>query len=225
MKGILNQWKIYINWINYNIFLKKNLNNVIVKSNKLEKELKDKIEDYESFSKKKSEYLGVIKYLNNPNKSLKLYFEGVNVSNLNLFQKLKRKIFNYDGYVFYLNKSDDLKIFKVKNLKFLYDLKNKKETYNLNDKFGTYKGKPFFLIKYPFTISLNCEGEELFYDCEAYNNYVNSATKINLTNLGSNFNLMEFISKNIIYIVLGIALILLFTTPQGQEFLKGILPK
>lgn len=215
---IIEQWKRYTQWIHYNIVLKKKFKN-------LEKEIKEKENKVKELTGDKRAYIGAIRNLKNPEKSLKLYLYSKQIMKKNFLHNLIEKIFKFDGYIFHYNKGNDLNIYKVKNLGFLKNIKNK-ELYNLHEKEGTFKGKPFYVVKYPYAISLNVkESGELFYDTEAYYNYVNRATKINLTNLGEKFNLAQFVKQNFMLILIAIGLVLLFTTPEGKEFLQGILPK
>lgn len=221
MKNLIYQWKNYFNWIHYKLFLKK-------KIEKLEKEtknqtlklstllkIKNKIKDLEE------ETISYIDNSNNPDKSLKLNLISKEIYKMNIFRKIWYWIFKFDGFIFYLNKADDIKIYKVRNLGYLY--KKSKELYNIHKKAGTHKGKPAFIVKYPYTISLTPIGKFLYYDAEAYNNYVNVATKGNLTNIGNKFDFGSFLKSNFVYIIIGIALIFLFVTPEGKEFLQGLI--
>ena len=142
---------------------------------------------------------------------------------VNWFKRFLNRVFKFDGYILYINKANELKLFKVKNFKQIYNL-NDLETYGLNDAIGTFNGKPIFMVKYPNPITLDIKGTSLSYDAMIFYNMVNKVTKQNLTNWGSNLGLGDFIKKYFIYIIIAIGLILLFTTPQGQEFLSKIIP-
>ena len=138
-------------------------------------------------------------------------------------KKLLNKLFKNEGYILYINKANELKFYSVRNFKYIYNIDT--ESYGLNKVIGTYNGKPIFLVKYPYAISLDLGLNNLAYDSPTFYNYVNKVTKQNLTNFGSSVGLGEWIKKNFLLIIIGIALILLFTTPQGKQFLAGILPK
>ncbi len=231
--GILQQWKLLFQWVHYKIFIQKKFNNLIKEVKIKEKEidkitkssekiLKEKIEDYNNIGKLSKEFIATLKHINNPRKSLKVYLISKEHNKDNKFKRFFRKLFKFDGYIFYMNKAEDWKIYKVKNLNFLHQLK-RRELYNLHLKEGTYNGKPCYVVKYPLCISLNVDGEQLYYDAESYNNYVNTATKINLTNLNKSMNIGEFLKKNFIIILIIIAVSIFLLTPQGQEILSDLL--
>lgn len=219
--------KNYLAWIRYKLILKKRHDRVIKESKDLKTKVDLKLQELKDLKDLELKTIGYIDHLKDPNKSLELKLYSKQIYKMNWFKEIIFKIFKFDGYIIYLNKADDIKIYKVKDLRFLHKIKNR-ELYGLKKKIGTLNGKPAFLVKYPYTISLelkNKNAPELFYDPESFNNYVDKATKINLTNLGNNFNLMEFIKQNFILILIAVALIFLFFTPEGKQFLGGLLPK
>jgi hypothetical protein len=98
----------------------------------------------------------------------------------------------------------------------------KREFYALHKKVGTYNHKPLFIAIYPHCITLEPHGDKLFWDSESLYNYVNIATKGNLTRIREQFDLMTFLKKNFpILIGIGIVIILLIT-PEGQQFIKDL---
>lgn len=141
----------------------------------------------------------------------------------NILSRLFKK---HDGYIIYINKVNKVKILKVYNFKTMYDLN--KEKYILDQFFITYNNKPAFLLKYPVPISLEIDGDlnELTYNAESFYNYVNQVTMVNLTNFNTNNGIGDLISKNIVYILIGIALILALTVPDIRvvlvEFINNI---
>jgi hypothetical protein len=218
IENIKNQWVNYLNKIHYNKFLK-------LKEEKLMNELinkTDKIEELQNIKKildvTEHEHIFNITGFNKENKEVFLF--NSKYIKKNFFEKLG--IFKFDGYVLYINKAEELHIYKIKNLKFLYSLFHEKEKYVLNRKIGTFQGKPFLLIKYPIPISLdiNIKNENLFYDAKSFYNYMDYATKGNLTDIdSSNNNFFGFVSKNIwvILIILIIGAILL--VPELREYI------
>lgn len=223
VKFYLFRLRLLRDWINYKIGLNKEIRTVLkeVKLRQDQKALIDKeilqLKEYNENN---------IAFINNEkdvNKSLKINLLAKEVK-LNWFQWLVNRVFKFDGYIAYINQADDFKIFKVVNFKGFYDILDR-ESYALNKKIATYNGKPLMLVKSPVPISLEVDGSKLIYDAPFFYNYVNKITKTNLTNWGNDGSFMDFIRKNIILIIIGIALILLFTTPQGKEILAGIMPK
>jgi len=156
-----------------------------------------------------------------------IYLENIKESSSilkKLFERMMIRLFKrFDGYMLYFNKAKNLEIHKVKNLSILWK-KGKKEMYNVHNRIGFYKNKPAFLSVYPYAMTLEPNGDELFYDAESYYNYVNIATKANLTKMGkSDFNLLEMIRANLILIILIIFIFFIIFTPAGKEFIAGII--
>jgi len=223
IKTIKEQWNIYVKKIHYNIFLKKQnikLNTEINKNVLKNKTLKKYINEINKIEKT---FLCKIDNLLDKNNSKSIVLFGKMITH-KWYEKIFEKIFKFDGWIFYGNKANDFKLIKIKNLKMLLKLTNKKEAYNLIDKVGTYKGKPIFLIKYPYSVSLNISDEgNLYYDAESYYSYVDYATKGNLLKVGEEGGIKEFFKKNIIIIVIIIILIIFASTPQGKEIIAQIL--
>ncbi len=221
---IKQQWKTFVETINYNILLKKKFKKLFKTIEKSEKKLELGEKLLKKTEEKTGYYLGVIKHLKNPYKTLKLYLESKQIMKKNIFDYFNLLFFKFDGYILYCNKAENFKIFKVKNLKNLYIANNKKEAYNIHEKVGTFKGKPMLFIKYPFAISLNVKDEgKLYYDTESYYNYVNIATKGNMTNIKDNFDFTQFIKTNLILIIVIGVLAYMFLTPEGKALLQSIM--
>lgn len=229
--NVLHQWKELFRYIHYKLFIEK----VIVKLNKrirfLEKKNKDLIKKYKNEMSIRKTYIGKFKCEKEPEKSLKLYLEHKTVKQKFfdrirnfLHHKLKLNFLGYGGYIFYLDKGNNFHIYKIKDLKFLWRKKSQ-ELYNIDEKVGHYKGKPVFLIKYPYAITLNFnednDGKDLYYDTESYYNLVDMAIKGRLTQLPKDsFDLITFIKNNLILlIILGIVAFVLFTD-EGKQMLK-----
>lgn len=228
MSGIFHQWKRYFEWVHFNLLLKKRYERVLkiyherkTRNDWLDNEIK-------TFEKGIAQYLGQIRHINDSENNKNIYLVGREMRDskfTKFIDNIKSKIpfFNFDGYIFYFNKSNSIKILKIKNLKNILNLAHC-ETYNIIDRIGIYKNKPAFLIKYPYAITLQIRGEELYYDAEAYYNYVNIATKGNLTKgKGEPLNIFEFIKNNIILIVIVIFVLFALFTPEGKNFIAGIM--
>lgn len=208
--------------IKYKVSLQKEIEDYTLINQKLEdikKKLDDRKKEIEGYNELK---IAEIEHLSDPNKSLIINLIGKE-EKVNFFKRIWRGIFKFDGWVLYINKAEELRIMKISNFKTIQNL-NDAESYAFNKKIGTLNGKPIFLIKYPFPITLDIKENTLIYDSPTFYNYVNKVTMQNLTNFGSSFKLGEFLKKNFILIILLIIIILLFTTPQGKEFLAQIIP-
>jgi len=205
---------------------KLSLNTTIEKYDALIKQLENKKIELDNRAKEILSYnelkIAEIQDLNDANKSLILNLIAKEIKP-NFFKRMFNNIFKFDGYLLYINKAEELKIFKINNFKTIYNL-NSIESYGLKKCIGNFNGKPIFIVKYPYAMSLDIGENTLSYDSPTFYNYVNKVTIQNLTNFGGNFNFTDFLKKNFILIIIGIALILLFTTPQGKEFLANIIP-
>lgn len=164
-----------------------------------------------------------------------IYLIGKEHTKKSIKERVKEKIpfmNKTDGYLLYINKSDILKIIPVSNMTYFIKLMNKKkEMYVLNDKICVFNNKPAFLIKYPYTISLNIQQDmndtfsenHLFYDTHAFYNYHTMLEKQNMIKTGEGQSLTEFIKSNKKLIIIAILIIILLFTPQGKEFLAQLL--
>ena len=208
--------------IRYKLSLKKEIdasNKIIAQLESDSKELDEAIYKINELNNSK---ICILENLNDPEKSLNLNLVSKEIKPT-LLNRFIRHIFKHDGYILYINKADELKIFKVNNFKTIYDL-NSIESYGLNKCIGSYNGKPIFMVKYPYAMSLDIGKNTLSYDAPTFYNYVNKVTKANLTNWGSSLGLGDFIKKNFLIIIIAIIAIILLTTPQGKEFISNIIP-
>ena len=114
------------------------------------------------------------------------------------------------------------KLVKLRNMRYFQNMK-KREFYAIHKKIGTYNHKPLFIAIYPYPITLEVTGSRLFWDSESLYNYVNVATKGNLTQMGDKFNMMEFIQKNFIVILIIVGLVIFLSTPDGQRILQELI--
>lgn len=117
--SILSQYKSYFQWLHYNIFLKKKYKKIVKLAKQEDIKLKKKLKELDELLNKKGEYIGHIKHVSKPEKTLKLYLESYPFKTHNVFYKLWVKLFRFDGYVLYLNKANDLRMYKIKDLRFL----------------------------------------------------------------------------------------------------------
>ena len=208
--------------VKYKLSLKKDIdkyNKAIARLEEIKSQLNLKSQELREYNAFK---IAEISDLSDANKTLIINLIAKEIKP-GFFKRFFNNVFKFDGYVLYLNKANEMKIHKVKNFRTIYNL-NDCESYGLKDKIGTFNGKPIFMVKYPYAMSLDIGENSLKYDSPTFYNYVNKVTKQNLTNMGSNLGLGDWIKKNFLLIIIAIALILLFTTPQGKEFLSHIIP-
>lgn len=225
---IINQWKYHFNTLHYSLFLKQSnkvLNDMIKER---EKNITKKVNKIKNLNKIKVEKLSEIKSITKEDDIKTIMLVGKKLKETP-FQKVIKFFFKFDGYIFYGNTASDWKIIKVKDLSKILNLKKKKETYGLVDKIGSHKGKPIYMIKYPYTLSLHISDTDDqieyydYYDPKEFYAYVNHATKLNILNITDSGNMMAFFKKNILLIIVVILVIIFLSTPQGQQFLQDIL--
>jgi hypothetical protein len=212
----------YFKMVKLGVLNKKLIDKYSKRLNALEAQriaLEAQIETLEGYNQHK---IGELNNLSDINKSLVINLIAKN-EKTSLFTKFRDRIFKFSGYIAYIDKAENLQIMRVNNFKDFYEL-NDSEKYGLNKKIGTYKGKPIFMLKYPIPISLDITGDKLQYDAISFYNFHNKLTRQNLTNWGQSGGLGEWLRKNFIIVLIGIALILLFFTPQGKEILSNIIP-
>ncbi len=211
-----------IDKIRYKLSLKKEIEKYNKVIDQLEKDSKEIDLNIYKLNEYNNSKIAILENLNDPEKSLNLNLVSKEIKP-NIINKIFKNIFKHDGYILYINKANELKIFKVNNFKTIYDF-NSIESYGINNCVGNYQGKPIFMVKYPYAISLDIGKNTLSYDAPTFYNYVNKVTKQNLTNWNSPLGIGDFIKKNFLIIVIAIIAIILLTTPQGKEFLSNIIP-
>lgn len=195
------------------------------------KDIETKKKIMEDYLRQKTEADIKFNNIKEPKNTLNLYLMSKQLPETDIKTKIKSKIPFFkatDGYIFYLTKGNDIKIYEVQNLKYLY--KNNKEAYALHNKIGTYRNKPAFIIKYPYPITLDINLNEetntenkLFWDAKAFYNYETMVTKANITNFGNDGSVFDFLKKNWIIVVIVLVLIFIVATPQGKELYQQLL--
>lgn len=143
--------------------------------------------------------------------------------NQTLWDKIQlwKNINSKAGFIFYLDRGIELKIFVVDNFFDAFPIHSQQEEFILKSKMGIYKKKPFFLVKdgIPISLDLETNKNELVYDSESFYNIMEYAITSKLTKEKSG-NIIEWLKKNKIIIIVIIIAGLLFFTPQGKEFLN-----
>jgi hypothetical protein len=223
--NILSQWKVYFQLLHYNIFVKKKIRELNTKGKLLtaryslkNKKLNKELEKYE---KQQREHIANLWHFKNPNLDKEIHLYGHCIKETPI-QRLWNKLFKIDGYLLYGNKAKDFKIVKLRNMRYFKEMKGR-EFYNLHKKIGTYRNKPLFICIYPIPITLETKGDKLFYDAESFYNYVNIATKGNLTRIGEQVTIMDFLKKNFVLVIFVLIVIILLVTPEGQQILNDLL--
>jgi len=129
------------------------------------------------------------------------------------------------GYIFYLDKTLNLKIYEVKN--FYQDLNiNNREKFIINQKIGTYKGKPFLLIKspIPITLDINDRDDALCFDSEVFYNVQEHIITRNLTKGKSEgINIIDSIRKNWIIILILLIIAYIYFSGNTSKVINWIM--
>lgn len=234
--NILQQWKLYFQWLHYKVMIKKKYEKVKKDAEKLQKETILIQQEYDRFMQQKKTFLATIKHITDPAKSKNVYLVGKDITiGKNkisiLWQNIKGIFQKFDGYFLRRGKGGSWKINGIKNLKNFLKLKKLKESYNLHKKEGSFKNKPMYMIAYDIPVSVNIikeiKGREnaLYYNAESYYNYEDKITKKDITGLGATATgVVDWIKNNwMVLIFVGLLLFFLFFTPEGQEILNQLL--